>query len=236
MDYIVHGILQARILEWAAFPFSRESSRPRSPHCRQILYQLSHKGNPRILQWVAYPFSRGSSRPKNLTGVSCIAGGFFINSSFREVQEPQKGSPRILLSSPHYIDTVMLDCVPVVSGIFQFSLFLFFCSLTYIISLSTTYATSATAKSLKSCPTVWSHRWQPTRLPCPWDSLGKNTGVCCHFLLQCRKVKSESEVAQSYPTLRDPLDCSLPGSSVHGIFQARVVEWGATAFSTMYNI
>ena len=100
MDYIVHGILQARILEWAAFPFSRESSWPRSPHCRQILYQLSHKGNPRILQWVAYPFSRGSSRPKNLTGVSCIAGGFFINSSFREVQEPQKGSPRILLSPP----------------------------------------------------------------------------------------------------------------------------------------
>ena len=60
------------------------------------------------------------------------------------------------------------------------------------------------------------HRWQPTRLPCPWDSPGKNTGVSCHFLLQCMKVKSESEVAQSCPTLSEPMDCSLPGSSVHG--------------------
>ena len=75
------------------------------------------------------------------------------------------------------------------------------------------------------------HRRQPTRLRRPWDSPGKNTAVGCHFLLQCMKVKSESEVAQSCPTLRDPMDCSLPGSSVHGIFQARVVEWGAIAFS-----
>ena len=82
-------------------------------------------------------------------------------------------------------------------------------------------------------------RWQPTRLPHPWDSPGKNTGVGCHFLLQCMKVKSESEVAQvvylkvtqSCPTPSDPMDCSLPGSSVHGIFQARVLEWGAIAFS-----
>ena len=64
----------------------------------------------------------------------------------------------------------------------------------------------------------------------PWDSPGKNTGVGCHFLLQCMKVKSESDVAQSCPTLSDPMDCSLPGSSVHGIFQARVLEWGAIAF------
>ena len=75
------------------------------------------------------------------------------------------------------------------------------------------------------------HRWQPTRLPRPWDSPGKNTGVGCHFLLQCVKVKSESEVAQSCPTLSDLMDCSLRGSSVHGIFQARVLEWGAIAFS-----
>ena len=75
------------------------------------------------------------------------------------------------------------------------------------------------------------HRWQPRRLPCPRDSPGKNTGVGCHFLLQCIKVKSESEVTQSCPTLRDPMYCSLPGSSVHGIFQARVLEWGAIAFS-----
>ena len=77
------------------------------------------------------------------------------------------------------------------------------------------------------------HRWQPTRLPRPWDSPGKNTGMGCHFLLQCVKVKSESEVAQSCPTLSDPMDCSLPGSSAHGIFQARVLEWGAIAFSTI---
>ena len=75
------------------------------------------------------------------------------------------------------------------------------------------------------------HRQQPTRLPRPSDSPGKNTGVGCHFLFQCKKVKSEREVAQSYLTLSDPMDCSLPGSSVHGIFQARVLDWGAIAFS-----
>ena len=74
-------------------------------------------------------------------------------------------------------------------------------------------------------------RRQSTRLPRPWDSPGKNTGVGCHFLLQCRKVKSEREVAQSCPTLSDPMDCSPPGSSIHGIFQARVPEWDAIAFS-----
>ena len=73
------------------------------------------------------------------------------------------------------------------------------------------------------------HRRQPTRLPLPWDSPDKNTGVGCHFLLQCMRVKSESEVTQS--SLCDPMDCSLPGSSVHGIFQARVLEWVAIAFS-----
>jgi len=78
------------------------------------------------------------------------------------------------------------------------------------------------------------HRQQPTRLHHPWDSPGKNTGVGCHFLLQCMKEKSESEVSQSCPTLRDPMDCSLPGSSVHGIFQARVLEWGAIKPSTFY--
>ena len=71
------------------------------------------------------------------------------------------------------------------------------------------------------------HIQQPTRLPRPWDSPGKNTGVGCHFLLQCMTVNSESEVAQSCLTLSDPMDCSLPGSSIHGIFQARLLEWGA---------
>ena len=88
MDYTVHGILQARILEWAAFPFSRVSSQPKDQtqvsHCRWILYQLSHKGSP-ILEWVAYPFFRGSSQPSNWTGVSCITGGFFTNWPIREV-------------------------------------------------------------------------------------------------------------------------------------------------------
>ena len=96
-------------------------------------------------------------------------------------------------------------------------------------------AAATAAKSLHSCPTLcdpidgnppgspWDSR--------PWDSPGKNTGVGCHFLLQCIKVKSESEVTQLCSTLRDPMDCSPPGSSVHGIFQARVLEWGAIAFS-----
>ena len=77
---------------------------------------------------------------------------------------------------------------------------------------------------------VWPHRWQPTRLLRPWDSPGKNTGVGCYFLLQYMKVKSEIEVTQSCPTLSDPMDCSPPGCLVHGIFQARVLEWSATAF------
>ena len=81
-------------------------------------------------------------------------------------------------------------------------------------------AAAAAAKSLQSCPTLRPYRQQPTRLPRPWDSPGKNM-----------QVKSESEVTQSYPTLRDPMYCSLPGSSVHEIFQSRVVEWGAIAFS-----
>ena len=89
---------------------------------------------------------------------------------------------------------------------------------------------AAAAKSLPSCPTLCDPiDGSPPRLPRPWDSPGKNTGVGCHFLLQCMKVKSE--VAQSFPTLSYPMDCSLPGSSVHGIFQARVLEWGAIAFS-----
>ena len=80
------------------------------------------------------------------------------------------------------------------------------------------------------------HRRQPTRLPRPWDSPGENTGVGCHFLLQCMKVKSGSEVTQSCPTLSGPMDHSLAGSSVRGIFQARVLEWGAIAFSEQGTI
>ena len=73
---------------------------------------------------------------------------------------------------------------------------------------------------------------QLTRLLRPWDFPGKNTGVGCHFLPQCMKMKSESEVAQSCPALSDPMDYNLPGSSIHGIFQARVLEWLAISFSS----
>ena len=91
-------------------------------------------------------------------------------------------------------------------------------------------AAATAAKSLQSCPTLCDpNRRQPIRLLRLQDSPGKNTGVGCHFLLQCMKVKSESEVAQSYPTHSDPMDCSLPGSSVHGIFQVGVLEWGPIA-------
>ena len=83
---------------------------------------------------------------------------------------------------------------------------------------------------------VRTHRWQPTRLPHPWDSPGKNTGVGCHCLLQCMKVKSESKADQSCLTLSDLMDCSPPGSSIHGIFQARVLEWGAIAFSGLFLV
>ena len=92
-------------------------------------------------------------------------------------------------------------------------------------------AAAAAAKSLQSCPTLCDLIDGSPQVPHPWDSPGKNTGVGCHFLLQCMKVKSESEVAQSCPTPSDPMDFSAPGSSVHGIFQARVLEWGAIAFS-----
>ena len=107
------------------------------------------------------------------------------------------------------------------------------------------YSNVPTIKSMSCCccyvtsvvsDSVRPQRQQPTRLRRPWDSPGKNTGVGCYFLLQCVKVKSESEVAQSCPTLHNPMDCSLPGSSVHGIFQARVLEWGAVAFLEIYVI
>ena len=104
------------------------------------------------------------------------------------------------------------------------------CSL-YSHTLPQTLA--AAAELHQSCPTLCDpiDRRQPTRLPHPWSSPGKNTGVGCYFLLQCMKVKSESEVTQSCTTLHNPIDCSLPGFSIHGIFQAGVLEWVAMSFS-----
>ena len=133
----------------------------------------------RILEWVVIPFSRGSTGHMDWTCISCIARTFLTLWSTREALQ----------------SSLLLSC--------------FSCVL--------------------PCVT---HRQQPTKLPHPGDSPGKNPGVGCHFLLQCMKVKSESEVAQSGPTLSDPMDCSLPGSSIHGIFQARVLEWIAIAFSS----
>ena len=93
------------------------------------------------------------------------------------------------------------------------------------------HSPAAAAKSRQACPTLCDPIDSNLPGSCPWDSLGKNTGVGYHFLLHCMKVKSEHEVTQLCPTLLDPMDCSLPGSSVHGISQARVLEWGAIAFS-----
>ena len=90
---------------------------------------------------------------------------------------------------------------------------------TFIFWYICCYVTSVVSNSVRH------HRRQPTRLPRPWDSPGKNTGVCCHFLLQCMKVKSESEVTQSCLTFCNPMDCSPPDFSVHGILQARILEW-----------
>ena len=93
------------------------------------------------------------------------------------------------------------------------------------------HMSAAAAKSLQWSDSVRPHGQQPTRLTCPWDSPGKNTGVGCHFLLQYLKVKSESEVTHLCPTLSDPMDCSPPGSPVPGILQARTLEWVAISFS-----
>ena len=104
-------------------------------------------------------------------------------------------------------------------------------TITRFIPKSTGILFKEAAKSHQSCPTLCDPIDGSPPGSRPWDSPGKNTGVGCHFLLQCMKVKSESEVAQLCPTLSDPMDCSLPSSSVHGISQARVLEWVAIAFS-----
>ena len=141
-----------------------------------------------------------------------------------QCHSPKTSHPHTLPQSPKdcSIHLCLFCCLTyrVIVTIFLNSIYMCYCC-------CCCYVTSAMSDS------VWPHRRQPTRLPHPWDSPGKNTGVGCHFLLQCMKVKSESEVTQSCPTLSDPMDCNLPGSSIHRIFQARVLEWGATAFSDM---
>ena len=179
MDYRVHGILQAIILDW-----------------------------------VAILFSRGSSQLRDQSQVSRIAGWFFTSWAMICCEfcfKKSKGRGR----GWNYLDSFNVYATklswqlskPNDTSIWQ------------NLMLSVLYVLNSL------------HRQQPTRLPRPWDSPGKNAGVGCNFLLQCMKVKSESEVAQSCPTLSNPMDCSLPGSSIHGIFQERVLEWGAIAFS-----
>ena len=149
-------------------------------------------------------------------------------------------TPRLLVKAALNIPEYPMKLTPESSDISQISGFVVgsvgsahpqvwpYVSLSFLLKL--TAAAAAAAKSLQLCLTVQHQRREPNRLPYPWDSPGKNTGVGCHCLLQCMKVKSKSEVAQSCLTPSDPMDCSPPGSSVHGIFQARVVEWVAIAF------
>ena len=152
----------------------------------------------RVLEWGAISFSRGSSQPRDRTQVSCIADRCF---TIWVTREAIKQNPTINNTHIHILGRSFLTlhaALPWKEGVHVWF--------------------AAAAKSRQSCPTVQPQRRQPTRLLCPWDSLGKNTGVGCHFLLQCMKVKSKREVAQSCLTLCNPVDCSLPGSSVHGIF------------------
>ena len=158
--YTVHGMGSHSLLKGI---FPTLGSNPGLLHCRQILYQLSHKGNLRVLECVVYPFSSRSSCPRNWTRVSCIAGGFFTNWAIRAAP----ASESFLMS----------------------------------------WLFASDGQNIRA------------------------SASACHFLLQCMKMKSQSEVAQSCPTLSDPMDCSLPGSSIHGILQTRVLEWGAIAFS-----
>ena len=113
MDYTVHGILQARILEWVAFLFSRDlptqGSNPGLPHCTWILYQLSHKGSPRILEWVVYPISSKSSQPRNWTRVSCIAGRFFTRWATKEAFFVAQESVISMDSRVRFSRTIKLD-------------------------------------------------------------------------------------------------------------------------------
>ena len=205
----VHGIFQARILEWVAISSSRGSSRSKDQtrtsyiSClgRQI---LSSKCSLIILTAFFPPLSLVPS--EWFTAVySRLAAA--VHKPYPAGHRDQDGNPR---------DQTESDCTRAAASGAPVELLLLL-----LLLLSRSVVSDS----------MWPHRRQPTRLPCPWDSPGKNTGVGCHFLLQCMKVKSESELAQSCQTLCDRMDCSLPGSSAHGIFQARVLEWGAIAFS-----
>ena len=151
----------------------------------------------------------GLYSPSNSPGQDTGLGSYSLVQGISPIQESNPGLPhcgRILYQLSHQGSPILLCCCCCCCCC---------CWVTSVVS-----------------DPVQPHRRQPTRVPCAWGSPGKNTGVGCHFLLQCMKVKRECEVTQSCPTLCDPMDCSLPGPSVHGIFQARVLEWVAIAFST----
>ena len=175
----------------------------------------------RILECDAISYSRKSSQPRYLSGflhvswVSCTGSEFFTTSTTCEAHYV----PASIIKNSTNESNCSNTCSNNVSREVHTKTYLLARQLMMAnwTCLLASFPSAAAAKSLQSCP---------------WDSLGENTGVGCHFLLQCMKVKSESEVAQSCPTLSDPMDCSLPGSSIHGIFQAKVLEWGAIAFST----
>ena len=153
----------------------------------------------RIMEQVVMHSSRGSSQPRNLTQVSRIAGRYFTFWATSVLQKAVEVKIIFIMIHVIYIFTLL---------IFQWWYKSKWWSNGWLLLLSR-------FSSVRLCAP---HRWQPTRLPHPWDSPGKNTGVGCHFLLQCMKVKSESEVAQSCPILSDPMECSPSGSSVYGIF------------------
>ena len=164
-------------------------------------------------------YSRHSRHHRNSTHKNLLSVCFIIKAVFRQADDflSQGNNPRALAS--HFIFT-RISVLPTLLKL-KFLEEQMRSDILLLLLLSRFSRVQLCATPKTAAP----------RLPCPWDSPGKNTGVGCYFLLQCRKVKSESEVAQLCPTLRDPMDCSLPGSSIHGIFQARILEWGAIAFS-----
>ena len=184
--------------------------------CGPLVSSVHGVSQARVLECVAISFSRVSSWRIEPSSPS-LAGRFFTT-------EPP-GKPG---ASCNQISSRVLDLVPLA---IKFKIGSFSCREILRIPCCCGGGGGSSGGGGASVvfDSVRPHRRQPTRLRPPWDSPGKNTGVGCHCLLQC--VKSESEVAQSCPTLCDPIDSSLPGSSVHGIFQARVLEWVAIAFS-----
>ena len=213
------------------------------------------------MEWVAIFFSRGSSWSRDQTHVSwiighisCIAGNFFVAEPLEKPMSyiyyalwiiclnlplsyvlflSHQGSPKYCICAVRFYQFYLIKLIMILRSKKKPFKYEYFSILKFSSKENQSRPAAAAAVASVVSDSVRPHRRQPTRLPRPWDSPGKNTGVGCHFLLQCMKVKNESEVAQSCPTLRDHMDCSLPGSSVHGIFRARVLEGGTVAFSAI---